>query len=211
MCDYQNIALDLKPMKYGIIFLLFCIGVVSCKPEVHTPKPRGYYHIPLPEEREYQVFDSAGFPFSFEYPVYAKIITNPTFFGEKPENPYWLNLEFPSIGGKIYLSYKVMNGKESLLKLNEDFYRLTYMAHDKKADYIQDVYFNNYEKRVYTGLYNVAGDAASAYQFYATDSNKHYVRGSLYFEATPNADSLQPLNDYLKKDITHLLETIEWK
>lgn len=183
----------------------------ACKPEVHTPKPRGYYHIPLPKERKYQVFDSAGYPYKFQYPVYSRIVTNPRFFGDKPENPYWVNIDFPSIGGKIYISYKTMTDASSLFELNEDFYQLTYTVHDKKADYIEDSYFTNAERKVYGALFNVAGDAASAYQFYITDSSKHYIRGALYFEATPNADSLQPLNDFLKTDITHILETIEWK
>ena len=88
---------------------------------------------------------------------------------------------------------------------------MTYTAHDKKADYIQDMYFDVPERNLYTALFNVAGDAASTYQFYATESNRHYIRGALYFEATPNADSLQPLNDFLKEDIVHMLETLEWK
>lgn len=197
-------------MKQGIIFILALVVLQSCKPEVHTPKPRGYFHIELPKERAYQHFDSAGFPYSFEYPVYGKIITNPDFFGDKPENPYWINIDFPTIGGKIYLSYKTISDKSPIGRLNEDFYQMTYTAHDKKADYIQDLYFNVPEKKLYTALFNVAGDAASPYQFYATDSAHHYVRGALYFETTPNADSLQPLNDFLKQDIVHLLETLEW-
>ncbi len=184
---------------------------MSCKPEVYTPKPRGYFHIELPKERAYRSFDSSGFPYRFEYPVYAKIVTNPDFFGDKPENPYWINIDFPGIGGKIYLSYKHITEDNPVGRLNEDYYHMTYTAHDKKADYIQDLYFNAPEKKVYTGLSNVTGDAASAYQFFATDSTKHYIRGALYFEATPNADSLQPLNDFLKQDIVHLLETLEWK
>ena len=87
---------------------------------------------------------------------------------------------------------------------------MTYTVHDKKADYIQDFHFNDYNRKVFAALYNVAGDAASAYQFYATDSQKHYIRGALYFETTPNADSLKPLNEFLKQDIVHILETLNW-
>lgn len=198
-------------MKQGVIFALILFAFVSCKPKVHAPKPRGYFHIELPKERTYQQFDSTGFPYRFEYPTYGRIVTNPDFFGDKPENPFWMNIEFPSIGGKIYLSYKTISDKNSIGRLNEDFYQMTYAAHDKKADYIQDMYFNAPERNLYTALFNVAGDAASTYQFYATDSAHHYIRGSLYFETTPNADSLQPLNDFLKEDIVHILETLEWK
>lgn len=198
-------------MKYSTAILLLWICIASCKPEVYTPKPRGYFHIELPAERSYQVFDSAGYPYRFQHAVYSKIVTNPQFFGDKPENPYWVNIDFPTIGGKIYISYKPISGANTLSSLNEDFYEMTYSAHNKKADYIQDFYFNDDQRKVYSALFNVAGDAASTYQFYATDSTHHYIRGALYFESTPNADSLQPLNDFLKKDIVHLLETLEWE
>jgi len=195
--------------RYIVLLLTFAL-ISSCKPEVYTPKPRGYFHIELPE-KSYTTFDSTGFPYKFEYPSYGKIITNPDFFGDKPENPYWLNIQFPGIGGKIYISYKDINKNNSLEKVNSDFYQMTYTVHEKKADYIQDFFHSDAERRVYSAFYNVTGDAASAYQFYATDSFNHYIRGALYFEATPNADSLKPLNEFLKKDITHLLETLEWK
>lgn len=185
--------------------------IASCKPETYTPKPRGYYQIDLPAKHEYQVFDSAGFPYRFEYPVYSKIIYNPAFFGEQPENPYWINLDFPGIGGKIYISYKEIEGRKGFMNLNDDMYEMSFMAHNKKANYIKDYYLDDPERDVHIMLYNVTGDAASAYQFYATDSIEHFVRGALYFEATPNSDSLRPLNEFLRKDIDHLLQTIEWK
>ena len=74
-------------MKQGVIFVLILFAFVGCKPKVYTPKPRGYFHIELPKERAYQTFDSTGFPYRFEYPVYGRIVTNPDFFGDRPENP----------------------------------------------------------------------------------------------------------------------------
>lgn len=198
-------------MNKQIILLALFVAFASCKPETYIPKPRGYYKIDLPKEHSYQSFDSVGFPYKFEYPVYGKVITNPDFFGEKPENPYWINIEFPNIGGRIYLSYKNIDNKQSLIGLNEDMYEMTFSAHTKKANNIIDYYVNDPSKNVYITLYNVTGNAASAYQFYATDSSKNFLRGALYFEATPNADSLKPLNNFLKEDIEHLLETLEWK
>lgn len=197
-------------MKKFLPLIIVFLFVISCRPETHTPKPRGYYHIDLPKH-SYQSFDSSGFPYAFEYPEYADIIYNPTFYGEKPENPYWINIDFPSIGGKIYLSYKPINTDKNLFTLNEDMYRMTFTAHDKKADYIEDYYFKDTVRDVYGIFYNVSGDAASAYQFYATDSTSHFIRGALYFDVAPNADSLQPLNDFLKDDINHMLKTLEWK
>ena len=69
---------------------------------------------------------------------------------------------------------------------------------------------NNGEK-VYVMTYSLGGDAASKYQFTATDSVKHFVRGALYFDVTPNSDSLQPAYDFVQRDIQHMLWTMRWK
>ena len=58
--------------------------------------------------------------------------------------------------------------------------------------------------------YDVGGNAASAFQFFATDSTQHFQRGALYFDATPNADSLKPVNEFLIEDIFHLVNTLKW-
>lgn len=198
-------------MTRYIIIIFILTSIIACKPKTYIPKPRGYFKIDLPKEHTYKLFDSAGFPYRFEYPVYGKIMADPKFFGEEPENPYWVNIEFPGIGGKIYLSYKYITDEQSLAHLNDDMYEMTFTVHNKKANYIKDYYMDDPERNVHMMLYNVTGDAASAYQFYATDSTQNFVRGALYFEATPNSDSLKPVNEFLRKDIEHLLNTIEWK
>ena len=60
-------------------------------------------------------------------------------------------------------------------------------------------------------MYEIEGNAASAYQFHLTDSTNHFVRGSLYFNNIPNQDSIQPVLEFVKEDITHLFETFVWK
>jgi len=180
----------------------------ACKPAPYTPKPRGYYQIQLPEH-SYQTFDAPGYPYAFEYPTYARVVKDTSFFGQRPESPYWINIEFPSLNGAIYLSYKVIGEKYSLQHLLEDAHEMSYF-HDKRADYINDTLFRN-NNNVIGVMYTVGGNAASAYQFFATDSVRHYLRGALYFDVSPNADSLKPVNDFLKQDMDHLLGTLRWK
>jgi gliding motility-associated lipoprotein GldD len=191
-----------------IVVLAMCIFFVSCRPETYVPKPRGYYHVQFPE-RSYRSFNDPGFPYRFEYPAYANIIKDTLFFGQKAENPYWINIDFPSLGGKVYISYKTISTGSNMQKLMDDNYEMTYY-HTKKADYIEDMIFNIDSTKVYGMMYNVTGNAASAYQFYATDSVKHFIRGALYFDVTPNADSLKPVNDFLRTDIEHMLQTLRW-
>lgn len=188
--------------------LCFLLAVASCKPESYTPKPRGYARMDTPQHA-YQRFDSAGFPYAFEYPVYGRITRDTEMAGMTPDNPYWINIEFPDWGGTFYLSYKVIDAAHPLYKLLNDAHEMSFF-HDKRADYIDAPSFRT-ANGVYGIMYDVGGNAASAYQFFATDSTHHFLRGALYFNATPNADSLKPVTEFLHHDMEHLIQTLRWK
>jgi gliding motility-associated lipoprotein GldD len=192
----------------GFTLILLITVLASCKPEVYVPKPRGYARIDTPQHA-YQHFDRPGFPYSFEYPVYGNIVQDTGASGMKPDNPYWINIDFPKLGGTIYLSYKVIDAHHSLDSLLYDAHTMSYYI-TKRADYMNTPAFHT-KNNVHGIVYNVGGNAASAYQFFATDSTSHFLRGSLYFNVTPNADSLKPLTDFLHSDIEHLLGTLKWK
>jgi gliding motility-associated lipoprotein GldD len=196
-------------MRYFCAFAAACLLFASCKPPVYTPKPMGYYRVDLPEHI-YQPFEKEGYPYSFEYPVYGIAYKDTlTKDGLKPENKYWMNIDFPTWSGRIYLSYRHIDGSAPMGKLLEDTHGMSYY-HTKKADYINpNVYVNPNGITILT--FSVGGDAASAYQFVATDSVRHFLRGSLYFDVSPNADSLRPVNEFFKKDIDQLINTLKWK
>ncbi len=179
----------------------------ACRPTQPVPKPKGYFKVDLPQ-KAYQTFDSASFPYTFEYPVYG-VITKEASFSNKEENPYWINIYVPKLDATIYVSYKAITSNEPLDKLIEDSYRLSY-AHDVKADYIKSPEFTT--PNGLTGIfYNVGGNAASAYQFFVSDGQKHFMRASLYFNVAPNSDSLKPAAEFLKEDMQHLIKTLKFK
>lgn len=190
-----------------LLSLLIIILAAACNTPP-TPKPRGFFLMKFPGKK-YRTFDMPGYPYTFEYPVYANVVKDTSFFGEKPENPYWINIDFPTLNGKIYLSYKIIGKGNSFQQLVDDAYKMTY-KHTYKAEYID-------ENRIHTPnhvsgtFYEVGGNAASAKQFYATDSVQHFLRGALYFYAPPQADSLAPVNAFLEKDMWHLVETLRWR
>ncbi|TAD84178.1 MAG: hypothetical protein EAY75_13580 [Bacteroidetes bacterium] len=193
-------------MPRVLLFVLLLCWLAACN-SPFVPRPKGYFAVPLPP-KEYRLFDSAGFPYSFEYPLYATVVKDSTFFDAQPENPWWINLDVPSLNGRIYLSYKqIANG--NFQKLVNDAFKLT-NKHNFKASSIDDSLLRN-PQGVSGIFFNVGGNAASAYQFFLTDSSRHFLRGALYFEAPPNADSLQPMNNFLKQDLLHLMQTLRWR
>jgi gliding motility-associated lipoprotein GldD len=207
--------------KIFVIFLIGLVTVLSCNSNF-TPKPRSYYKIDFPK-RAYQVFKENGFPYEFEYPVYANISKE---YDSSGNNPYWINVNFEKFNGRIYLSYKSIKGssvykvktengyRDSSIKnnfdvLREEAYKLTY-KHTVKASGIVDSMFstNNGSSGVY---FYVAGDAATSRQFYISDTSTHFIRGALYFDAAPNSDSLSVVSDFLDADMKHLINTFKWK
>jgi len=69
----------------------------------------------------------------------------------------------------------------------------------------------NITQNVHGAFFKVEGNVATASQFFLTDSTKNFLRGALYFNATPNQDSLQPVNSFLVEDMRHLINTFRWK
>ncbi|NJK96641.1 MAG: gliding motility lipoprotein GldD [Bacteroidales bacterium] len=188
-------------MKNIVLTCLIICMFIACK-ETFTPKPRGYYRIDFPA-KEYQLFDSAC-PFTFEYPKYGSIIPDMN----KNAEPCWINIGFPKYKGKIHLSYKkVTNGSGQFI---EDSHRLAY-NHAIKADAIEELLIEYPERKVYGIIYDIRGNTASSLQFYVTDSIRHFLRGSLYFETQPNKDSLAPVVQFFRKDVEQLINTLQWK
>jgi gliding motility-associated lipoprotein GldD len=181
------------------LLLLVCLS--SCDRD-YVPKPRGYFRIDTPE-KNYSRFSPGDCPFSFEIPQYAIVVRDTNRLAE----PCWMYVRFPGFNGEIFLSYKEV--KNNLNKYLEDAHTLVY-KHTLKADQITEKRISN-RNNVHGVLYDIGGNAASSVQFFATDSTKHFIRGALYFNVVPNKDSIAPVLDFIKKDITQLINTIGWK
>jgi gliding motility-associated lipoprotein GldD len=195
--------------KTGSIALLLMLSA-SCRPDVYPPKPAGYFRIDTPGVHKYQLFDRPGYPYSFEYPVYSTVEDDTSSVpGKGRQHPYWINIEFPRLGAAINITYKEISAGQPLGKLVEDSWGLSFVHHEK-ADYMDTRPVNN-PYGTFALLYIIGGNSASRYQFVASDSVKHFIRGALYFDVTPNADSLKPATDFLEQDIERLLETLKWK
>ena len=198
---------------------------ISCN-STYTSKKNGYFNIELPAHK-YTSFNKPGFPYSFDYPVYGSIIQDSTYFDKSPENPYWINVDFPEFNARIFLSYKIIGGnasykvkqadgsyKDSVAanqfdKMVNDAFSLT-NKNEAVATSIDDSVLHT--QNGITGVYfRVGGNAATARQFYLSDTVKNFLRAALYFEATPNADSIKPVLDLLEVDMHHLINSFRWK
>lgn len=190
----------------GIAFAC-CVMLAACNSE-SLPKPKGYFAISLPEKK-YQVFDVPGYPYSFEYPTYGKVVKDSTFFEAAPENPWWINIDYPEFQARMHISYKAIGGKNQLSILVEDAFKMT-GKHSIKATSIDEIPVKG-GAGVEGIIFDVGGNAATGKQFFVTDSTRHFLRGALYFNATPNFDSIQPVEQFLYQDIQHLIQTLRWR
>lgn len=188
------------------LLLAFCL--TACNSDF-VQKERGYFKIELPQ-KQYRHFNEPGFPYTFEYPVYANVIRDTTFFDEKAENPYWINVDFSRFNGELHLSYKAI-GPNKFDALVDDAFKLAYKQHTSQASAIKPIRFDIAAHNVSGIYFTLKGNAATANQFFATDSVRHFLRGALYFNVPPNEDSLRPVNEFLRKDMQHLIETLQWK
>lgn len=184
--------------KQLIIFTLLTIlfSVFGCKEQV-LPKPSSYLRLDYPEAK-YVNFENQC-PFAFEMNSEAII---------KGEKNCGFTILYPKMKATIYLTYKPVNN--NIEKLLRDAQKLTY-EHVIKADDILEQPYLNPTKKVYGMFYQVDGNAATNSQFYATDSTKHFVTGSVYFYAKPNYDSIMPAASYVRNDMQRLMETLKWK
>jgi len=208
----RNHDKEVKPAIAGwgfyVLCSMLCVLLSSCHGD-YTPKPKAYPRVVYPEKK-YELYQPEGCPFSFEKPVYTNVVRDTVFHGQKlKDDQCWLNVQFPTLNGVINLTYKDINDTMTIDRLIDDAHKMAF-KHTKKANYIDEVRLST--KNGGGGLlYDLGGDAASNVQFFLTDSNKHFIRGALYFYSPPNADSIAPVLDFVKQDLEQMIRTFEWK
>lgn len=184
-----------------ILLMLF----TACKKdEAYLPKPKGYHRIELPNHN-YVRLDST-MPYTFEYSSHATIIPDESFMTE----PYWIEILYPKFDAKLTISYKeIKNNLDSLIELTNDSHKLT-TKHHVKATAIDD-YMTVTPNGITAVVFELEGDVPSQFQYYATDSVENFFRAALYFPTSTKNDSLKPIIEFVKVDMMHMLNTLEWQ
>jgi gliding motility-associated lipoprotein GldD len=190
---------------FVILAVLLSLGLwrMLGNEEIAIPKPKGYFRIDLPSPH-YRNFDG-GCPFSIPISEYATV----ELFDNKSNNDSCrFNIFYPKLNARIHCTFLPVSG--NINDLVSDAYGFA-SKHEMKASAIDRVWIEHPENKVFGIQYNIQGNAASPIQFFLTDSTQHFFRGALYFECSPNADSIAPVLNFIQKDITKITEALTWK
>jgi gliding motility-associated lipoprotein GldD len=189
-----------------ILSVVAAMGFAACNSRF-TPKATGYPAIELPN-KNYLSNAVIDLPYSFDIPSYAVVDKKIANGGVNQQQKGWMNLQFPTLNATLYISYNAVQ-KDKLEVLVRDAYNFA-NNHSNKASFIEDSAFEN-PNGLKGVFFHLGGDVASPYQFFITDSSRHFLRGALYFDTTPNADSLAPVIDFLYQDLKQLVNSFHWK
>ena len=194
-------------MMIRLIVFLLALPVVfaGCGGSTdYVPKPRGYNRIDLPDHRYISLPDT--FPYDFDYSSHARIKPDSSWIAE----PYWINIYYPKLDANVQLTYKPLDGSEQKLKEHlRDAYKLT-SKHQIKASSIEETVLKTPSGKTAV-VEELSGEVPSQFQFFITDSTRHFLRGALYFRTATQNDSLEPVIEYVKQDIIHMLNTLKWE
>lgn len=190
-------------LKITTIFL-FLASLSACYKTNYVPKPKGYNRIDLPEASYQSLGDSL--PYSFEYSKYARILPDSSGIAE----PYWIYIAYPQFRANVQLTYKsVKQDPKFFSEFVDDSHKLI-NKHMIKASGIEEVILQTPLGKT-AAVYELEGEVPSQFQFYISDSSKHFVRGALYFRTATRNDSLAPVIEFIKEDVIHLLNTFTWE
>lgn len=198
--------MQIRLLKYlsRCLLLPAAFLLAACDDNSYTPKPRAFNRIDLPDHAYLQLPDSL--PYTFEYSKHARILPDSSWIAE----PYWINIYYPELAANIQLTYKPVQGKDEKLREHfRDAIKLT-SKHQIKAYSIEEGIMTTPSGKVAV-VNEIEGEVPSQFQFFTTDSTEHFLRGALYFQTSTQNDSLAPVIEYVKKDIVHMLNTLEWK
>lgn len=170
------------------------------------PRPKGYFRLDQPPE-QYRPY-TGSCPLQAEVPVYALMTRRAQDSTSRSDTACWVEMRFPLQHAEVYMTYRRIDG--DLAELVQDAHAFK-SKHEVKAARIRGERVVRDSARVFGNLFEVEGDVASPMVFYLTDSTTHFLYGSLYFDARPNADSLAPATERLRNDLRHFAHTLSWR
>ncbi len=190
-------------LQVGIVVVLGGVTAACSSEPEYTPKPKGYNRIDLPAHA-YRTL-GPGHPYSFEYSKYAKVLRDSSYLAQ----PDWLNVYYPELHANVQITYtNVVRDRKLYNKMMEDARKLT-GKHQIKATSIEEKILRT-PNGLRASVFELEGEVPSQFQFYTTDSTKHFFRAALYFRTATANDSLGPVIEYVKYDMIKLLNSLKY-
>ena len=183
-----------------IVVMVLTGGLTGCESSPAVPRPKGYFRIALHDT----LYRDIALDCPVDLPMSGAALLEPV--RDFAPDSCWVNLVYPSYAARIHCTYA---GGVDLTPVVEDAFRLAY-EHEIKADAIE-VRQRQYDGGGMAMTWRISGDAASPLQFLRTDGQNRFLRGALYFELRPNADSLAPVVARIEADVDHLLNAMAWR
>lgn len=195
------------------LLLLCCLPffLARCTEDIPpVPLPRSYPRVAYPE-RAYLPLGAEYCDFTFERPASSRVVRETTFFDEAPADPCWFDLQLaPALNGSIHFSYYPVRSYTQWEELRDEAFELV-GVHNQRASDIREIVIHRDTADVHGIAFDIAGPAASPFQFFLTDTTDHFLRGALYFDTRVDPDSLAPVVSYVKEDIFRIVESLEWR
>lgn len=189
-------------MKNKLVPILLILLTFSCGDDQLIPKPPTYLKLDLPKH-EYKLFKEDNCHYHFETSKLYEIKA----VSDQNGLTCHKDIHLGPLNGVMHFSFIQM---EKPLAEYINFAINKVDEHKIKATAIEDTSFLRTNDRVFGTFFELQGDVASPFQFYLTDSVSKFVSGVVYFNFTPNYDSLKPTLDYLKVDLYKMIETFKW-
>jgi len=147
---------------------------------------------------------------TFQYPDYFDVEQDKYYFDGKPLDPCWFDLSSKALNCSLHCSYLEIRNKDHFDELVGDVFQLA-AKHNAKANYRKEQVIENEKDNVFGLIFELSGPVASPFQFYVTDSLSNFMRGSIYFNARVNPDSIAPVYQFVKEDLLTMIESFEWE
>jgi gliding motility-associated lipoprotein GldD len=140
-----------------------------------------------------------------DFSTYSRVEADSFNLNEKE----WINLNYPDFGAKVHLTYKKIDQNTDFKILSNDAFNLT-AKHQIKAYGIEEAILltpNGYSAVVA----ELTGEVPTQFQFFVTDSTSHFLRGAVYFNTALKNDSLAPVIEFIKIDMAHLINSVNFE
>lgn len=193
-------------MKKNNLLLALCFIVLlvsACNDSKPVPKPSSFLRTEFPEH-SYRPYLS---PQNFRFELADLYM--PKSFQQAKTNYSIQEIDLGPLNGTLFLYYLQIPNKDSLPDII-NFANDKVDEHKIMADKIDFEQIIQPQKNVYGTFFELKGNVATNFQFYLTDSMKHFLRGEVLLNCRPNYDSLKPTLQYLKTDLKLMLNSFQW-